>query len=127
RCRSEEHLALLEKECVRLITEIAFDHQLELSYSWTQKFIATQNNAIALQCVKSAAEKHKLHVIEAEHPFSWGEDFGNFTARYPGALFGFGAGNDSPALHQADYDFPDDIIGTGIEVFISVIENALEL
>jgi hypothetical protein len=29
-------------------------------------------------------------------------------------MFGLGSGTDSPALHNPDYDFPDDIITTGI-------------
>jgi amidohydrolase len=126
RCRSEEHLTRLEEDCIRLITQIAANHSLELSYSWTQKFIATKNNPMAIQWVKSAAMEHKLSIVEADLPFSWGEDFGNFTARFPGALFGLGAGKDSPSLHQSDYDFPDDIIGTGVEMFIAVIDKALE-
>jgi hypothetical protein len=38
-------------------------------------------------------------------------NFGLFT--HPGAMFGLGSGTDSPALHNPDYDFPDDIITTG--------------
>jgi len=126
RCRSEENLVRLEEECVRLIIRIASDHSLELSYSWTQKFIATHNDPSAIQWVRSAAEEHRLMVAEADLPFSWGEDFGYFTSRYPGVLFGLGAGDDSPSLHQADYDFPDDIIGAGVEMFISIIKKALD-
>jgi metal-dependent amidase/aminoacylase/carboxypeptidase family protein len=44
--------------------------------------------------------------------FYLGEDFGLFTQHYPGAMFGLGSGTDSPALHNPDYDFPDDIITT---------------
>jgi metal-dependent amidase/aminoacylase/carboxypeptidase family protein len=45
-----------------------------------------------------------------------GEDFGLFTQHYPGAMFGLGSGTDS-ALHNPDYDFPDDIITTGVSIF----------
>jgi amidohydrolase len=126
RCRSEQYLQKLEAECIRLITQTAAEHSLELSYSWTQKFIATQNDPNVVKWVRRAAEKNNLGIIEADLPFSWGEDFGHFTARFPGALFGLGAGSDSPSLHQSDYDFPDDIIGTGVGVFKEIIQQALE-
>jgi hypothetical protein len=41
-----------------------------------------------------------------DNPFTW-EDFGLFY-QYPGAMFGLGSRNS--ALHNPDYDFPDDII-----------------
>jgi metal-dependent amidase/aminoacylase/carboxypeptidase family protein len=37
-----------------------------------------------------------------------GEDFGFFTQQYPGAMFGLGSGI-TTALHNPDYDFPDDL------------------
>jgi metal-dependent amidase/aminoacylase/carboxypeptidase family protein len=40
-----------------------------------------------------------------------GEDFGLFTQHYPGAM-GWDQ-EQTPALHNPDYDFPDDIITTG--------------
>jgi metal-dependent amidase/aminoacylase/carboxypeptidase family protein len=32
----------------------------------------------------------------------------------PGILFGIGAGKGHPELHSPDYDFPDDIMDTGV-------------
>ena len=39
-------------------------------------------------------------------------------------MFGIGAGEDTPALHNPDYDFPDDIIPAGIAVFERIIRQA---
>ena len=41
-------------------------------------------------------------------------------------MFGLGAGLDTPALHNADYDFPDEIIETGITMFKSIISNIMK-
>jgi metal-dependent amidase/aminoacylase/carboxypeptidase family protein len=41
-------------------------------------------------------------------------------------MFGLGAGMETPALHNADYDFPDEIIETGINMFQSIISNILQ-
>ena len=40
-------------------------------------------------------------------------------------MFGLGAGMKTPALHNANYDFPDEIIATGIEMFKTIILKIL--
>jgi metal-dependent amidase/aminoacylase/carboxypeptidase family protein len=35
-------------------------------------------------------------------------------------MFGLGAGINTPALHNPDYDFPDEIIATGVSVFYEI-------
>jgi metal-dependent amidase/aminoacylase/carboxypeptidase family protein len=57
-----------------------------------------------------------------ETPFTW-EDFGLFTQHFSGAMFGLGSGTDTPALHNPDYDFPDEIIPTGITYFIKLVNK----
>jgi metal-dependent amidase/aminoacylase/carboxypeptidase family protein len=56
-------------------------------------------------------------------PFKWGEDFGCFTQRYPGAFLGLGAGEDLPALHNPDYDFPDALLEPGIALWMSLLQE----
>jgi metal-dependent amidase/aminoacylase/carboxypeptidase family protein len=58
-------------------------------------------------------------------PFKWGEDFGLFTQNFKGAFFGLGAGKDQPALHNPDYDFPDELIPTGAQLFYELCKNHL--
>ena len=58
--------------------------------------------------------------IEKDVPFTWGEDFGLLTQHYPGALFGLGSGTDTPPLHHQNFDFPDEIIETGVKMMISI-------
>jgi metal-dependent amidase/aminoacylase/carboxypeptidase family protein len=41
-------------------------------------------------------------------------------------MFGLGAGTNAPALHHADYDFPEEIIETGISMFTSLIKFVIE-
>ena len=41
-------------------------------------------------------------------------------------MFGLGAGINTPALHNSDYDFPDEIIETGITMFKSIISNIMK-
>jgi metal-dependent amidase/aminoacylase/carboxypeptidase family protein len=59
------------------------------------------------------------------YPFKWGEDFGLFTQKYKGAMFGLGAGMKTPALHNPDYDFPDEITTTGIQQFYTILKETI--
>ncbi|WP_264562488.1 MULTISPECIES: hypothetical protein [unclassified Flavobacterium] len=40
-----------------------------------------------------------------------------FTQLIPGAMFGIGSGENCPALHNPDYDFPDEITLTASKCF----------
>jgi len=41
-------------------------------------------------------------------------------------MFGLGAGEDTPALHHVDYDFPDEIIPYGVEMFYGIATSMLK-
>jgi metal-dependent amidase/aminoacylase/carboxypeptidase family protein len=88
-------------------------------------FVAHENNAEAVDTIFQAAINSKVSVISSPYPFKWGEDFGLFTQHYKGAMFGIGAGKNTPALHNPDYDFPDAIIPTGVNVFYNIASNIL--
>ena len=38
-------------------------------------------------------------------------------------MFGLGSGEKTPALHNPDYDFPNDILATGIQQFYQIIQE----
>ena len=40
-------------------------------------------------------------------------------------MFGIGAGLEHPSLHNPDYDFPDDLIQPGINVFLAIVNEIL--
>jgi amidohydrolase len=117
RCQTNKEMEQLSNELKNLTEEIAKKHQLELKIKWTESFQANENNADANNFITSASKILGLDVLEKDTPFSWGEDFGLFTQIYPGAMFGLGAGTETPALHHSDYDFPDEIMATGIKLF----------
>jgi metal-dependent amidase/aminoacylase/carboxypeptidase family protein len=61
-----------------------------------------------------------LQVHKLENPFRWSEDFGQFGSFGPITLFGIGSGKNQPALHNPDFDFPDELIPTGIAMFDAI-------
>jgi amidohydrolase len=117
---------LMEAECNKLeamIKSICFTEHLDYQTTYLEEFYSNNNNKEAAGHIRNAAKKCHLNVSEINNPFKWGEDFGLFTQRYRGALFGIGAGVNKPALHNPDYDFSDEIIPTGISLFYTIIEN----
>lgn len=111
--RSDEILAFMESTCKK--------HNLQADISFTQVFHSNINHPQAVNFIRKAATQNKLKLTETAYPFRWGEDFGLFTQQYKGAMFGIGAGLTTPALHNPDYDFPDEITETGIGMFYQII------
>lgn len=123
RCWDNDNLHQLEKEIERVATSVAQQHQLQIELSYTQSFFANQNDALAVGEVRLGAKHAGLQLIEKDYPFKWGEDFGLFTNQFKGAMFGLGSGENCPALHNPDYDFPDELIATGVKIFTSIIKQ----
>jgi amidohydrolase len=115
--RSDEIIAFIKATCKK--------HTIKPDISWTQVFHANINHPEAVDFIRKAADQNKLKLTEREYPFRWGEDFGLFTQQYKGAMFGLGAGTSTPALHNPDYDFPDEITETGIRMFYQIIHQTL--
>ncbi|WP_299010888.1 amidohydrolase [uncultured Tenacibaculum sp.] len=109
----------------QLLNQLQLKYSLKIKTSWFEEFYSNINNKEAVSIIKKSAEKQKLSINEIETPFKWGEDFGLFTQKYKGAMFGLGAGKNTPALHNPDYDFPDDITMTGVQLFYSIAKEVL--
>ncbi|WP_258105325.1 amidohydrolase [Marinoscillum sp. MHG1-6] len=108
------------------VSNIAAAADLGLTIRWTQEFSANENDSEAVDEIRHAARQNRYKYEEREAPFKWGEDFGLFTEKFKGAMFGVGSGENCPALHNPDYDFPDKIIPTGVNMFHSIIKNLLK-
>ncbi|WP_234110982.1 M20/M25/M40 family metallo-hydrolase, partial [Chryseobacterium sp. R2A-55] len=97
-----------------------------LEHEFLAHFYANENDADCVNAVRRAAESAQLNVSEQSFPFKWGEDFGIITSRFKGCMFGLGSGENQPALHHPDYDFPDELIPVGVAIFTALIENQLK-
>ena len=110
---------------VDFMEAICAKYQLRSDISWLQVFHANLNDSDAVGFIRKAAKHCHFSITERPYPFRWGEDFGLFTQRYKGAMFGLGAGETTPALHNPDYDYPDEITETGIRIFYQIIQEIL--
>jgi metal-dependent amidase/aminoacylase/carboxypeptidase family protein len=126
RAAADAVIARLDAHCEKLATDIAAAYNLRASVGRTEEFLATVNAPEAVAVVEDAARHLGLELERPEHPFPWSEDFGRFTQQTPGALFGLGAGTAQPALHNPEYDFPDALIPTGVDLLAAVVRGAME-
>jgi amidohydrolase len=125
RSHTNEDMKNLVQKAEDIVKSKTKEQGLKYDISWTEEFLATENNPEAVQIVEHSASREELQIIKKEEPFRWSEDFSHFTINYPGALFGLGSGEDSPQLHNPDYDFPEEIIEPGIKLFFGIFRNYL--
>lgn len=118
----DNRLAQLTETCKSVANNIAKQYQLQCSFSIHEAFAATNNDDKAVCIVENAAKNCKLNLTTLEHSFKWSEDFGHFGNICPIALFGLGSGISQPALHNPNFDFPDDIIESGIRIFDEILK-----
>ncbi|MCM8570116.1 amidohydrolase [Gramella jeungdoensis] len=125
RTSTEEVMDSLKEKLIEITGEIVEKHGLQLNIDWCDYFPASRNDEECNNLILRASKEHNYELIQQQHPFRFGEDFGWFSKRTKAAMFGLGAGTNSPSLHHSDYDFPDEIIETGINMFSSIIEMIL--
>jgi amidohydrolase len=122
----DEVLDLLKKKCLQMAKGLAKTYSLGINYEWSESFSSTVNNTESVEIIRKSAGALKFEVKEKKHPFEWSEDFGHFTQKIPGAMFGLGSGKEQPPLHAENYDFPDEIIPTAVSMFMQIIKEVSE-
>ena len=122
--RSQDDKALqnLTESTIGLCEYISKEYRLNFSHSIHEDFAATMNSGYNTEIVRQAARDLKLSVNEIKEPFPWSEDFGRFGDICQICLFGLGCGLEHEPLHSPRYEFEDEIIDTGIDVFEKIIE-----
>jgi amidohydrolase len=125
RASGSVELQMLHKKIVKLIQKIALKYYVEEKIQRWEPFDATVNDHRAVEIIRKVAGRKSYPIITLREPLRWSEDFGQFTTNYPGALFGLGAGENHSDLHTWYYDFPDEIIQTGISMFRGIIQEVM--
>lgn len=116
-------MQILTDGCEKIIGEISKAEKLNCEISYSEIFPATVNKEDCVQIVEQSAKQIDLDTEYIEKPFKWSEDFGYFTEKYDACYFGLGSGKNQPQLHNPDFDFPDDIIETGIKMFYQIYKS----
>lgn len=123
RAYEDQTLDILTTNAEKLVSQIAGESGLDITISYTESFAATVNHPEAYSIIKKASENLGLETQVINTPFRWSEDFGHFSKGAKTTLVGLGAGKSQPQLHEPTYDFPDEILSTGISLFIETIKE----
>jgi amidohydrolase len=120
RSETDETMSILVERAVSLVKEKATLANLSYEINWAEEFVASSNDPGACDIAEKAGQAAGAEVIYLDAPMPVSEDFGQFSARIPGVMFGLGAGETCPGLHQADYDFPEELIEIGTRIFMEI-------
>ncbi|TPN75952.1 amidohydrolase [Mesorhizobium sp. CU2] len=125
RTRRDERMAELVASAEALAASIAVKHGLTVAFDCHEIFVASVNAPDAVEHLNRALDEEGVVRSEAALPMRASEDFGIFGHNAKSAMFFLGAGEKYPALHNPDYDFPDDLIPVGSRIFMRAARNLL--
>ena len=123
RTYSDKDMQVLTKESESIAGINAQKSNLKLELEYVEEFPATINSNKMVKIIEDVAKSSQINYRYKKTPLPWSEDFTHFTQHITGALFGLGSGENHPQLHNPDYDFPDDIIETGMEIFYNIFNK----
>jgi amidohydrolase len=126
RSYTNSDMEILTQYAEKIAEKHAQNSHLKYEISYVEEFPATANNTNLVKQLYQVAKANQIPVELLEKPFRWSEDFAHFTLQFPGVLFGLGSGVTQPQLHNPDYDFPDDIIETGVKMFYGIYQQIIK-
>lgn len=125
RTRLDERMAGLVAAAEKLVRDVAGEFGLSCAIDYHEIFVASLNAPEAVAHLRAALDAEDIPWDDSGLPMRASEDFGTFGHGASSAMFFLGAGENHPALHNPDYDFPDDLIPIGASVSLRVVGNLL--
>ncbi|MGE7472423.1 amidohydrolase [Bosea sp. NPDC003192] len=124
RTLSDSLMGSLCAQAEALVREAASAGGLSVAMDYHDVFHHCENHPEAVAHLRQACDEEGIARGETP-PQRGSEDFGLFGRSSKSAMFLLGSGEDTPPLHNPDYDFPDDLIAPGARVFMRTIRNLL--
>lgn len=119
RCLHEETRGRVRQRMEQVVKAVAGAWHLQERFEWHEGVPALWNNEEVTSRIAQVAEWAfgKERVIRLEHPLMGAEDFAYFARTVPSAMFFLGLGEVAD-WHTACFDFPDQAIAPGVEMFV---------
>ncbi|MGN7388592.1 M20 metallopeptidase family protein [Sporosarcina sp. SAFN-015] len=118
----EEELDRLQEALENFAISQSEEHGLKVSFEYNDEFPETINHKESADKIRFLAKEKGIDVVELEEAFRGSEDFGHFTKLTKGAYCFIGNGEDYPNVHTHEYDFRDELIESGVELFKGLAE-----
>lgn len=116
----EEELYMLQREIEEKVIELAKAEELNFKICYIDEFPATVNHKESVEHIIAAGKRTGRHIHILKEPMRWSEDFGHYLKMVKGAFLGVGAGKNHPALHTAEYEYPDEVLEDSIRIFVEL-------
>ncbi len=125
RTTRDDALNLLLGEARALATRVANESGLGIAFEVVDHFAASINDPQAHAVAAAAMNALGVPHGDAGVPMRASEDFGVFGWDARAAMLCLGPGEKYAALHNPDYDFPDDLIPVGSAIFERIARDLL--
>ncbi|HRP63331.1 MAG TPA: amidohydrolase [Phycisphaerales bacterium] len=118
-----ETRSLASKRLIEIAQHIARAHGCEADATYIEGYPVTRNDAQAVAIFNTVAREMlgEANVPPLENPVMGGEDFSYYGEVVPACFFALGlipkGKTVMPDLHQSNFDFNDDAIAIGVELF----------
>lgn len=117
RAEKELDMDALQANIEAMANEFADKQHMTVRFEFSDEFPETANDESCAQEVREACERCGIVQNELPGAIRASEDFGYYLKEVPGAYFYIGNGESYPSVHTYEYDFIDDNIEVGVEVF----------
>ena len=118
-------MKLLIEKAEQIIRKNCVEHELKFDIEYLEEFPATVNDAEAIRIIEHAATHKNLKMSYLSQSMRWSEDFGYYNQKIRGGFFGLGSGHHQPELHHYNFDFPNELIETGVSLFEEIYRKLL--
>lgn len=118
----EEEMNKLQDNLEKLALAEAEKYGLKVSFEYQDEFPETSNHKESSDKIRQVCRDKGIPMVEMKEAFRASEDFGYYTKLTKGSFCYIGNGEDYPNLHSYEYDFRDDLIETGVELFKGLAE-----
>ena len=123
---ADDKMVALREASITLAQAEAKAHGLTVTFSHHDDFAASVNDPQATAQLSKAMDALNIPHDNGDLPMRGSEDFGRFGQQgTKSAMLFLGAGIHHAALHNPDYDFPDDLIPIGVQIFHTTLRNLL--
>ncbi|WP_416829286.1 M20 metallopeptidase family protein [Ectobacillus polymachus] len=117
RAEKETELDKLQKKLEDFALKLGKEQGIKVSFKYSDVFPETVNTKESADKVRKVCEEKGIPLRELQKPLRSSEDFGYYQKLIKGAYFLLGNGEDHAPIHTYEYDFVDELIETGVEVF----------
>lgn len=121
RSDKNEILENSKKNLEDFVNKEAKKANLKVNFTYHDYFPVTINHKKSVEKIEKAAQNLGLEVVRLKEPYKASEDFGVYTLKIPGAIFFLGNGEDYPSIHTSNYDFRDELIEIGADLYMEIL------